>query len=227
MVTYHSRSKRSHRIQLGWAWPALVVGVPILFSGAWAFFLVGLIPAIQIWSAEDRIETSATIVNADVIEQVWGSIISDKFVVLDFEKIDYEDVMKQGGMRIVVGVITLIIGLVVGAWLGAYLGFGVGASDVAAISINTQIHDIENRVQALRSLRQGDTDSALEFIESGLDRDIVSLEPDRRENIRLREHTLDFISQGLRTAKQYRDEFPRSSQGELIDDSIRKAFSTL
>lgn len=66
-----------------------------------------------------------------------------------------------------------------------------------------------------------------EFIESGLDQDIVSMEPERRENIRIREHTLGFIAQGLRTAKQYRDEFPRASQGKSIDDSIRKAFSTL
>lgn len=124
-------------------------------------------------------------------------------------------------------VVVLIVGLAAGLWLGAHQGFDIGVSQVAGVSLNTQIHDIENRVQALRSLREKDIESAIELIESGLDNDIVSLEPARREGIRLAEHTLEFIAKGLLTAKQYRDHFPRASQGELIDESIRQAFATL
>jgi hypothetical protein len=135
--------------------------------------------------------------------------------------------MKQGIKQTIIVAAVLIVGLAVGVWIGAHLGVRVGTSEVAVISLNTQVHDLENRVQALRLLRQGNSESAIELIESGLDRDIVSLEPVRREGIRIREHTLSFIAKGLRTAKQYRDAYPRASQGELIDESIRQAFSTL
>ncbi len=135
--------------------------------------------------------------------------------------------MNPGIKRTAFAVILLALGLGIGIWLGSHLGYRLGASDVATISINTQVHDIDNRVQALTALRTGATDAGIELIEHGLDQDIVSLEPVRREGLQLPDHTLLFSDKGLRTAKTYRDDYPRTAQNTLIEESIRQAFSTL
>ncbi len=73
-----------------------------------------------------------------------------------------------------VTVILMVICLGIGMVAGVYLGYRSGTSTVATISINTQVHDLENRVEALQAQRNQDTGSAIEIIEHGLDQDIVS-----------------------------------------------------
>jgi hypothetical protein len=126
---------------------------------------------------------------------------------------------------VAVSAVLTIVGFGIGAWGGTDLGFRTGASDVATVSINTQVHDLGNRLEALKALRNGDADSAIEFIEHGLDRDIVSLLPSRRKGLQIPKATLEFVTEGLEGAKRYRADFPRASKGRPIDEDVARAFS--
>lgn len=121
--------------------------------------------------------------------------------------------------------VLTIVGLGIGVWAGANLGYRTGMSGVAAISINTQVHDLDNRLEALQALRRQDTDSAIELIEHGLDQDIVSLLPSHREGLQIPDATLAFVKDGLQNAKRYRVDFPRASRGRPIDDDVKRALS--
>jgi len=121
----------------------------------------------------------------------------------------------------------MLIGLGTGAWIGIHLGYRTGTSTVATFSINTQVQDLKNRVEALKALRTQDAEGAIESIEHGLDVDIVSLLPDRREDLRIPPHTLNLIDQGLVIAKQYRLSYPRTSKGTLLDDDASRALSEI
>jgi len=59
--------------------------------------------------------------------------------------------MKSSTKCTVVTVILMVICLGIGMVAGVYLGYRSGTSTVATISINTQVHDLENRVEALQA----------------------------------------------------------------------------
>ncbi len=81
--------------------------------------------------------------------------------------------MKTSTKCTVVTVILMVSCFGIGMVAGVYLGYRSGTSTVATISINTQVHDLENRVEALQAQRNQGTGSAIEIIEHGLDQDIV------------------------------------------------------
>ena len=135
--------------------------------------------------------------------------------------------MKENTKYMVITIILIFISLGIGIWIGIYLGYRTGASTVATISINTQVHDLENRVEALKAQRNQYSTLAIEIIEHGLDKDILSLLPEYREDLDIPMHTLDFIKKGLQTAKRYRTSFPRTSQGKLMDKDVKRALSTV
>jgi D-arabinose 1-dehydrogenase-like Zn-dependent alcohol dehydrogenase len=135
--------------------------------------------------------------------------------------------MKSTTKCTAITAIVAIVGLGVGGWAGVNLGYLTGASNVATISINTQVHDLENRLEALQALRHQDADSAIKAIEHGLDRDIVSLLPSHREELRIPEATLSLVEKGLQRAKRYRVDFPRASQGRPLDEDVKRALSAV
>lgn len=108
---------------------------------------------------------------------------------------------------------------------GGYVGLHLGASAIINNWVNNQASYAQSHILILRQLRSGDDDSALEQLESQLDRDIVSLLPDYHGNYRLTDVTHSRISAVLREARQYRDEFPREARGEAVGDDVQHALS--
>lgn len=135
--------------------------------------------------------------------------------------------MGISAKRIAITVAAGVVGLGIGLWIGSSFGFNAGASTVATVSINTLVHDLDNRLEALQAMRQQDPDTSIEALEHGLDRDIVSLLPSHREGLRIPKPTLEFAEKGLERAKRYRAEFPRASQGRPIDDDVERALSAV
>lgn len=116
-----------------------------------------------------------------------------------------------------VGVLCLIT--------GGYVGMHLASSAIVNNWVNSQASYAQSHIIILRQLRSGDDDSAVEQLESQLDRDIVSLLPDFHGNYRLTDVTRTRINAILRQARQYRDEFPRKTQGEAIEDDVRHALA--
>lgn len=133
--------------------------------------------------------------------------------------------MKPNIKSKVVAVIQATVGLAIGLWVGIYVGNLTGGSTAAAIGINTQVHHLKSGVKALQELRNQNPDAAIETIERRLDQDIISMLPELYENLLIPEETLALIEEGLHVAKRYRAAYPRTSQGELIDRDIKRAFS--
>jgi hypothetical protein len=117
----------------------------------------------------------------------------------------------------VVGVVCLIA--------GGYLGARLGASAIINNWVNSQAGYAQSHILILRQLRNGDDDSAVEQLESQLDRDIVSLLPEFHGNYRLTDATRSRINAVLGQARQYRDDFPRQTSGKAIEDDVRHALA--
>ncbi len=123
--------------------------------------------------------------------------------------------------------VILVVSIGVGIAFGSRLGFDAGVSEAAKLSINTQVHALNNRVKAMEALRAGKKESAIQLMEAGLDANIITLAPNRREGIDIPEHTESFIRSGLKSAKAYREKFPRTYQSELVKMDVMAAFSSV
>ena len=108
---------------------------------------------------------------------------------------------------------------------GGYLGLHLGSSTIVNNWVNSQANYAQSHILILRQLRSGDDDSALEQLESQLDRDIVSLLPDFHGNYRLTDATRSRINAILVQARQYRDEFPRQASGKAIENDVHHALA--
>ncbi len=114
-----------------------------------------------------------------------------------------------------------LIGVIVGGYGGSYLA----ASAVINNWVNSQTKDGRAEVDILRQLRADEQENAIEILESELDKDIVSLLPEYHEKFRIQDLTLTSINETLLYAKRYRTEYPRESQGKLIDQDVARALA--
>lgn len=115
-------------------------------------------------------------------------------------------------------VVTLLLGVAAGGVGGWYLGHRF----MLDAWVQEQAGDVKGHLDALRKLRSGNTDEAIEFLESRLDDDLVVLEP---EGYRLQEQARTEMYAALRAAKQYRSEYPRKSRRGIVDEMVRNVLS--
>ena len=78
-------------------------------------------------------------------------------------------------------------------------------------------------VATLRSIRLGDTNKAIERLEGQLDRAVMSLADICRECPRPETETFPF--RALARARDYRTEFPRTTESSIIDGAVARAFT--
>ena len=78
-------------------------------------------------------------------------------------------------------------------------------------------------VATLRSIRLGDTNKAIERLEGQLDRAVMSLADICRECPRPETETFPFSA--LARARDYRTEFPRTTESSIIDGAVARAFT--
>ncbi len=114
-----------------------------------------------------------------------------------------------------------LIGIIAGGMIGWY--FGTGA--LLNSWVREQAGDVNGDLEVLRSLKAGDTAAAVEFVESGLDDDLVSLRPGNES--RLKPHIYTEMVSALQAAKQYRTQHPRKSHRTSVDAMVRNALSEI
>jgi len=114
--------------------------------------------------------------------------------------------------------VCFLLGAGAGGISGGYLGFYVLLNEW----VQEQAGDVKGHLEALQKLRAGNTDEAIEFLESRLDDDLVVLEP---EGYRLQAHVRTEMYAALRAAKQYRTEHPRKSRRGGVDEMVRNVLS--
>lgn len=115
---------------------------------------------------------------------------------------------------------------VISLLLGGYIGAHLGSSAMINNWVTSQSNYAQTHILILRQMRGGDDDAALEQLEGQLDRDIISLLPDFHGDYWLSDETRTRLEAVLRQARQYRDEFPRQTQGgEAMEEDLRRALT--
>ena len=96
-------------------------------------------------------------------------------------------------------------------------GFGPGLFE----RLHEQADDIQSRIVILKQLRGGTQAKAIELLESQLDDDVISIEPDKYIN----DQTIADINNAIREAKAYRSTHPRTSNRPHVDTMVSNVFS--
>jgi len=121
---------------------------------------------------------------------------------------------------------TMGVGLaacfLLGAAAGGAGGWHFGHAFMLNAWVQEQAGDVKGHVDALRRLRTGNANEAIEFLEALLDDDLVTLEP---EGYRLDAPARSQMYAALRAAKLYRAEHPRKSRRGIIDEMVRNTLS--
>ena len=116
-----------------------------------------------------------------------------------------------------------VICVLVGGYGGAFLAAG----NIVNNWIISQTSSTRSHIEILKLLRNGEQDTALEQLEARLDKDIVSLSPEYYDEFRITEQTRARIETALHQAKEYRQSYPRPSQGRAIDKDVEKTLSSV
>lgn len=116
----------------------------------------------------------------------------------------------------------LAVCFLLGAAAGGIGGWHFGHDFMLNAWVQEQAEDVKGHLEALQKLRSGNSNEAIEFLESRLDDDLVILEP---EGYQLKAQARTAMYAALRAAKQYRTEHPRKSRRGIIDEMVRKVLS--
>jgi hypothetical protein len=117
--------------------------------------------------------------------------------------------------------IAFLVGGVVGLAIGGYAGMHMMFSYFGNNWLHEQADDIQSRIVILQHLRGGKQAQAVELLESQLDDDVISIEPDQYINAR----TIADINGAIREAKAYRSTHPRTSNRPHVDAMVSNVFS--
>lgn len=117
--------------------------------------------------------------------------------------------------------LAFLVGGVVGLTIGGYAGMHMMFSFFGNNWLHEQADDIQSRIVILKHLRGGKQAQAIELLESQLDDDVISIEPDKYIN----EQTITDINNAIREAKAYRSAHPRTSNRPHVDAMVNNVFS--
>jgi hypothetical protein len=117
--------------------------------------------------------------------------------------------------------LVFLVGGVVGLAIGGYAGMHMMFSFFGNNWLHEQADDIQSRIVILKHVRGGKQAQAIELLESHLDDDLISIEPDKYIN----EQTIADINDAIREAKAYRSVYPRTSNRTHVDAMVNNVFS--
>jgi hypothetical protein len=118
--------------------------------------------------------------------------------------------------------VGLAVCFLLGAAAGGIGGWHSGHDFMLNAWVQEQAGDVKGHLDALHKLRSGNTNEAIEFLETLLDDDLVILEP---EGYQLQAQVRTEMYAALRAAKQYRTEHPRKSRRGIVDEMVRNVLS--
>ena len=119
--------------------------------------------------------------------------------------------------------VMFLAGSSVGFLIGAYAGGNFGMSLVLNNGLQQDALDLEKKLEALRQLRGGQTETAIETLEASIDDSLVIFAP-VEPYAGLNDITESTIAAAIDNAFEYRREFPRQSSRPQVDKMIQGLF---
>ena len=119
--------------------------------------------------------------------------------------------------------VMFLAGSSVGFIIGAYTGGNFSMSLVLNNALQRDALGLTKTIDALRQLRKGGTESAIETIEASIDDTLVLFDP-AEPYPGIRDETRAAIDTAIRRAYDYRSEFPRNSERPQVDSMVRSLF---
>src|SRR5262245_26302785 len=107
-------------------------------------------------------------------------------------------------------ILMILIGVIAGVAAGVYGGMRAGSVPVLNACLAGDARDVQQAVAALKRLRAGDREGALELLEARMDDVLIPFDP-ASPYPGLKDSTIVEINNALREAKAYRTANPRKS----------------
>ncbi len=117
--------------------------------------------------------------------------------------------------------LVFLAGGVVGLAIGGYVGIHSTVSYFGNKWLHEQADDVQSRIVILKHLRAAQKPQAVELLETQLDDDLISIEPDEYIN----DQTISEINEAIRKVKEYRSAKPRKSNRPHVDKMVTNVFS--
>ncbi len=119
--------------------------------------------------------------------------------------------------------VMFLAGSSVGFIIGAYAAGNFGMSLVLNSGLYRDALDLNQKIGALRQLRNGNSEAAIESLEASIDDTLASFDPvEPYEG--LNETTQSTIDSAINNAIEYRREFPRQSSRPQVDEMVERLF---
>lgn len=130
---------------------------------------------------------------------------------------------KQKMLLLIGLTLAFAVGGITGAAVAGYRGYEAGKTLILNEALRRDAWDIRTRVAILRQLRTGQSDKAIEAIETGLDDVLIMLDPATPFE-ELKVETRNDLRNAIGQAKTYRTEYPRSKPNDFRAPAVRSIF---
>jgi len=120
--------------------------------------------------------------------------------------------------------LLIVAGIVLGAAAGGYAGWRYGNASILNESLYADARQIQTSVAALKLLRAGERQLALEALEAGMDDTLVPFDP-AQPYPGLEERTIAEINRAILEARNYRAANPRKSSRPHVDAMVGSLLS--
>jgi hypothetical protein len=110
--------------------------------------------------------------------------------------------------------------------VGGYGGSQLAASYMLNQGLNKDGRAVQKQVKVLESLRAGDLIAATELLESQLDDNLILFDPQEPYE-GLSEQTQVSLDKAIRSASAYRQQNPRKSKRNFVDEAVSKLFDKM
>ena len=131
--------------------------------------------------------------------------------------------MKINSNNLLLYFLLVLAGSGIGFLVGGYTGTEFGISIISNGTLNKDAADVETHISVLRQLRQQENADAIEQIEAYIDDALIIFDPNEPYP-GLKQGTIERISAAIKTAHNYRTEFPRQSSRSHVDEMIKNLF---
>lgn len=120
--------------------------------------------------------------------------------------------------------LLFLAGSAVGFIVGGYTGSNFGIALIINNTLTSDALNVQTQVKALRNLRAGNTRQTIESLESNLDDHLVIFDP-HDPYPGLKDGTIVTIEKAIKSAHDYRLEFPRQSNRPQVDVMVKNLFN--
>ena len=131
--------------------------------------------------------------------------------------------MSINSKNMLIYFLLVLAGSGLGFLVGGYTGTEFGISVISNGTLNKDATDVETHISVLRKLRHQENADAIEQIEAYIDDALIIFDPNEPYP-GLNESTIERINAAIKTAHNYRTEFPRQSSRAHVDEMVRNLF---